>query len=312
MTRRTAVALVAILFLWSSPALAWDPFREDGPAEPPEATRQPDPAPYVAPPPDIYYVTDTYVADVVTSSGPVTTYSTTTVHQSTGSYARVLETVGTGVPSGSDGRSFNGRRALGDGRLVAGTYYENYVLTAGGFVAVSIVFFQDDAELARLLAATPAPGTVTRSPSIPTAPSLTTTPPPAGACCAAPRPVTIASPTTAPVKPIRPGISLLPVGASLTRIEVLRGRLVSLYLRAFVDDREVAVRSWTVIAGDAGEAPATAGSGDVPFRTSWRRLAAPGAAYEIVFRIEVDTPDTGHRTVDAAIAVVVRSPALED
>jgi hypothetical protein len=307
MTRRIAVALVAILFLWSSPALAWDPFREDGRPEQPEATRQPDPAPFVAPPPGVYYVTDTYVADVVTSSGPVTTYSTTTVHQSTGSYARELETVGTGVPSPFDGRSFNGRRALGDGRLVAGTYYENYVLTGGGFVAVSIVFFQDDAELARLLAATPAPGTVTRSTSIPSVPTT-----PAGACCAAPRSVTIASPTPAPVKPIRPGISLLPVSAPLTRIEVLRGRPVSFYLRAFVDDREVAVRSWAVIAGDAGEPAAPAGSGAVPFRTSWRRLPPPGAAYEVVFRIEVDTPETGHRTVDAAIAVVVRSPALED
>ena len=94
-------------------------------------------------------------------------------------------------------------------------------------------------------------------------------------------------------------------------LEVLRGRAVSLSPRAFVDDREVPVRSWAVIAGDAGEALATAGSGGVPFQTSWRRLAPPGAAYEVVFRIEVDTPDTGHRMVDAAIAVIVRSPALD-
>ena len=72
------------------------------------------------------------------------------------------------------------------------------------------------------------------------------------------------------------------------------------------------MRSWTVVGGDAGDALATAGSGSVPLRTSWRRLAPPGTAYQIVFRIEVDTPDTGHRMVDAAIAVVVRSPALED
>jgi len=84
-----------------------------------------------------------------------------------------------------------------------------------------------------------------------------------------------------------------------------------LYPRAFVDDRELPVWSWTVVAGDAGEPVATAGSGSAPFTTSWRRLAPPGAMYELVFRIEVDTPETGHRTVDAAIAVVVRSPALE-
>ena len=84
-----------------------------------------------------------------------------------------------------------------------------------------------------------------------------------------------------------------------------------MYPRVFADDRELPVRSWTVIAGDIGEALATAGSGAVPFRTSWPRLAPPGAAYEVVFRIVVDTPETGIRTVDAAIAVVVRSPALE-
>jgi len=93
---------------------------------------------------------------------------------------------------------------------------------------------------------------------------------------------------------------------------VLRGRAVALWPRAFVDDREVPVLSWTVIAGEAGQALATAGSGGVPFRTSWLRLAAPGATYQVVFRIEVDTPETGHRTVDAAIAVMVRSPALQD
>jgi hypothetical protein len=71
------------------------------------------------------------------------------------------------------------------------------------------------------------------------------------------------------------------------------------------------VRSWTIVAGDAGEALATVGAGGAPFRTSWTRLAPPGSAYELVFRIEVDTPETGHRMVDAAIAVVVRSPALE-
>ena len=159
---------------WSTPALAWDPFREDIP-DTSEPDRELDPAPFIAPPPGLYYVTDTYVADVVTSSGPLTTYSTSTMHESTGSYARVLDTVGTGASSAFDGTAFNGRRALGDGRSVAGTYYENYVLGDGGFVPVSIVFFQDDAELARRLAAptqgsrsaTPVPATSSVSPVTP-------------------------------------------------------------------------------------------------------------------------------------------------
>ena len=315
MKRRTAAAILAVFAVWSTPALAWDPFREDGLPETSEPDRELDPAPFIAPPPGLYYVTDTYVADVVTSSGPLTTYSTSTVHESTGSYARVLDTVGTGASSGFDGTAFNGRRALGDGRSVAGTYYENYVLGDGGFVPVSIVFFQDDAELARLLAApTQGPRSVTPAPAMPSV-SPATTRLVTTACCAANRSVvTIASPTPtpAPARPIRPGISLLPASAPLARVEVLRGRAVSLYLRAFVDDREVPVRSWTVIAGDPGETLATGGSGSIPFRTSWRHLPQPGAAYEIVFRIDVDSPDTGHRVIDATIAVVVRSPALEN
>ena len=314
MKGRTAAAIFAIFAVWSTPALAWDPFREDIP-DTSEPDRELDPAPFIAPPPGLYYVTDTYVADVVTSSGPLTTYSTSTMHESTGSYARVLDTVGTGASSAFDGTAFNGRRALGDGRSVAGTYYENYVLGDGGFVPVSIVFFQDDAELARRLAA-PTQGSRSATPVPATSSVSPVTPRPAvPACCSAGRSVvTIGSltPTPAPVRPIRPGISLLPASAPLARVEVLRGRAVSWYLRAFVDDREVLVRSWTVIAGDPGETLATSGSGSVPFRTSWRRLPEPGAAYEIVFRLEVDSPETGYRLVDAAITVVVRSPALED
>src|SRR5207249_143462 len=267
MKRRSAVAVFGVLLLWSSPALAWDPSREDRRIEPapPERDLDPDPAPFIAPPPGIYYVTDTYVADVVTSSGPVTTYSTSTIHESTGSYARVLDTVGTGASSAFDGTAFNGRRALGDGRSVAGTYYENYVLGADGFVPVSVVFFQDDAEIARLLAPTPAPGVIRPAPSVPSTASATARPfPPT--CCAARSVPTIASPTPAPPKPIRPGISLLPVGAPLATLEVLRGRAISLWPRAFVDDREVPVRSWTVIAGDPGEALVTSGPGAVPFQ----------------------------------------------
>src|SRR5207237_552791 len=113
--KRECVAATLVLFLLgSSPALAWDPFRERD--EPPAPSREPDPAPFIAPPPGIYYVTDTYVADVVTSSGPLTTYSTATIHESTGSYARVLDIVGTGASSAFDGSAFNGRRTLGDGR----------------------------------------------------------------------------------------------------------------------------------------------------------------------------------------------------
>ena len=283
-------AVLAFHVIVSSPALARDPFAEDDRPEPPPPEVRVDPAPFMAPPPDLYYVTETYVADVVTTTGPLTTYETTTVHESTGSYARVLETVGTGVSSVYDGSAFNGRRSLADGRLVAGTYYENYVLTESGFQPVSVVFFQDDAELARLLAVpTPRGGVVAGSSSL-----------------------AAEVPTTAPIKPIRPAISLLPTSAPLSAVEVLRGRTVVLFLRAFIDDREVPVRSWTVAGGEVGEALARTGSGGAPFRTSWNRLAPPGAAYQIVFRIDVAAPEMGSRSVNGTIAVIVRSPALQD
>jgi hypothetical protein len=308
MNRRAAGAALALFVFWSSPSLARDPFADEPLSERDVPRRYPDPAPFIAPPPGVYYVTDTYVADVVTSTGPLTTYTTTTVHESTGSYARVLDTVGTGVASAYDGRAFNGRRALGDGRLVAGTYYENFVLTDGVFVPISIVFFQDDAELARLSSApTPRP-TDTAPPS----PVPATATPSVPGCCAAERRATTAAATPAPTKPVWPGISLLPVSAPLASVEVLRGRGVALWPRAFVDGREVPIRSWAVVSGEAGQAASLSGSGAVPFRTSWTRLAPPGAAYNVLFRIEVDTPETGYRAVHGAIAVVVRSPALQD
>ena len=309
--KRRVSAVIALFLLWSAPALAWDPFRDDdGGNESPAVDREPDPAPFIAPPPGIYYVTDTYVADGVTSTGALTTYWTTTVHESTGSYARVLDTVGTGASSAFDGSSFNGRRALGDGRAVAGTYYENYVLTGGRFVPVSVVFFQDDAELARAQLPTPTAGVATPAPSAPITAAVSR--PFTSACCPAQgQAVTMASPTPVPAKRIEPRISLLPLGAPLTTLEVLRGRAVALYPRAFVGDREVPVTSWTVVAGDPGDATVTTATGGVPFRTSWRRLAPPDAAFAVVFRIEVDTPETGHRSADVSLAVVVRSPALE-
>jgi hypothetical protein len=307
---RLSAAALALLVVLSSPALARDPFRDEDLFEPLPPESWLDPAPFIAPPPDLYYVTDTYVADVVTTSGPLTTYATTTVHESTGSYARVLETVRTGASSVYDGSAFNGRLSLADGRLVAGTYYENYVLTDGGFVPVSIVFFQDDAELARFRAIPTPRGIVTAPPS-PSAATSAARPTPAP-CCVATATAAAAVPTPAPIKQIRPGISLLPVSAPLSTVEVLRGRAVALFPRAFIDDREVPVRSWTVIGGESGETLGTSGNGAVPFRTWWNRLAPPGAAYHIVFRIEVDTAETGHRAVNGTIAVIVRSPALQD
>jgi hypothetical protein len=321
--KASAAALAVMLVLVSSsPALAWDPLQEPTAAEWPVPTPAMDAAPYVAPPPGLYYVTDTYVADVVTTTGPLTTYATSTVHESTGSWARVLETVATGGLSIHDGSAFNGRRTLTDGRPVAGTYYENYVQTFSGFVPVSVVFFQDDAELARLAIETrqSQQSSASEMTSIQTPEEPTSIPIPVGSpiasapCCGISRRAeasTLPRPTPS-IRPLRPVLSLLPASGPLTRIEVLRGRPVMLWLRAFVDEREVPVRAWSVESGNVGDVVAASGSGTVPFRTAWRTLAPAGSAYEIVFRVEVDTPETGHRTAHSTIGVTVRSPALEE
>src|SRR2546428_10193216 len=249
MRRAVAVALAAgVVLATSSPAFAWDPFdsAEDGWQQPPAAPPPPDPAPLIAPPPGVYYVTDTYVADVVTSEGPLTTYTTTTVHESTGSYARVLETVGTGDTSAFDGEAFNGRRALGDGRAVAGTYYENYVLGDAGFLPVSIVFFQDDAELARAIWGPPVPPGTSPGGGEPGSPGSSAEP--STSCCPAlplepggtliePRDDRAAPPggrTRPPDRrpppaplPGRPGGALPPASPPPPRVEALRGRPAS-------------------------------------------------------------------------------------
>ena len=312
-----------------SRALARDPFHGDVPPPAPDDQPTPDPSAYKAPPPGIYYVTDTYVADVVTVDGPLTTYSTSTVHESTGSYARVLGTVATGVESAFDGAAFNGRSSLTDGRGVAGTYYENYILTDGDFVPVSIVFFQDDAELARLAQesqranAPRGPGGSSGA-STPPAPTEIPAGPATEPCCdsadraevpdraeAPDRAQVSDRPATIVRVPLSPGISLEPASAPLTRIEVLRGRPIALWARAFARGREIPVDSWAIVAGETGSASRLAGGGGVPFRTSWDHLPPPGSSYALRFRIVADTPETGRVAVEAEVWVVVRSPALD-
>jgi hypothetical protein len=182
---------------------------------------------------------------------------------------------------------------------------------------VSIVFFQDDAELARLTAEPPA---IPQPPARISTPNPVPAPTAAPACCPVARPVpapipsaaTPARPAATPAPPpLRPAISILPTGAPLGRVEVLRGRPLAFWLRAFSGDAEVPVRSWTVVSGEVGTAEATSGPGSMPFRTSWPRMPLPDRTFELAFRIDVGGFGFAQRSVDAAMTVVVRSPALE-
>lgn len=212
MIRRTLAALVLILSV-ASPAAACDPYWDDcwwwweepayvketawweEPIWSPEPAWQPAPEPAPVIPQGLYLVTEVYVADVVSVAGPLTTYSTATVADTPGTYARVIDTVGTGTASAYDGSAFNGRTALDDGRGVAGTYYENFVLSNGEFVPVSVVFFQDDSALA---AAAPPPPT----------PSPIQTPAPA------PVPIAVVQPPPVPVTATPPPVAVVPTAPS--------------------------------------------------------------------------------------------------
>lgn len=288
-------SLVALLF--PPPAAAWDPDVNDRSDWSPSGVAwEPDPAP-AAPPPGIYLVTETYTGDVVTQNGAVTTYKTETVQETTGSYARVLQTVGTGESSAYDGASFNGRARLTDGRPVAGTYYENYVRADDAFVPVSVVFFQDDVEIARAARAAAPPAATAAAPVL-----LPIVPAPAPAAPTGPNgsvaPL-IDGDAPAPGAPVGV-VALAPVPLPDRAIEVLRGRRVAVSLDT------PGVRSWRLIAGEAVLIGPSSGLATEPFIARWDRLAAAGSVWLVRFAVDL----TDGTSSELALRVTVRAPGL--
>lgn len=302
----------ALVMASGSAVNAFEPIENGSLPFPPPVAPAPDPVAFVVPA-GLYYVTDTYVADVVVTTEATTTYSTTTVHESTGTYARVVDTVDTGASSLFDGRAFNGRGALTDGRALAGTYYENFVLTAGGYVPVSIVFFQDDSETRRWTS-TRSSGTPTGSTSL-NAPTTPSTPEPVAHSAVTP----IGSVSgrsfgpEAPIAPARPrlrtGIALAPDGPTLAAAEVLRGRLVQFWPRAFANDVAVPIRSWRLVSAQPDRISADSGSGE-PLAAQWIRMPAPNVRWSLRFEIFTEIAPT--ERLEALITVTIRSPALVD
>lgn len=299
---RRALAILLVL-LHATPAAAGDDWlRADLPPAPrPAAPTRP---------PGLYYVTETYVRDAVIRTGPVTTYGTITERRSTGSYARVLAYVGTGVGSAYDGRSFNGRARMADGRLVAGTYYENFVPHGSGFRSVSIVFFQDDAEIARA-AASAAPSA---RPVAIAAPSPTPRPAPTAAPVRPPTPAPppVRTPAPRPSFSLDVGVALMRHGTALASFEVLRGRGVSLWPVATVDGRRTAVQEWWLVEAEMVPLGPTRGGATVPLTGRFDRLADPGRTWPVRLSVSVRLPDGTLRTSEARITALVRSPAVVD
>jgi hypothetical protein len=302
---RLALSLAFVLVAsCSRPALAWDPFWDDFD---PGLVSPPDPAPFVVPE-GIYLVTDVYAGDVVSTYGDTTTYETQTVHDTPGTYARVVDVVGSGSTSTFDGASFNDRASLPDGRPVGGTYYEDFILTPGGYVSVNIVFFQDDSATRSSAASTPPPSLVP-TPAPTSAPVPVVTPPPSLT-----QPTSTPAPErdgpTAPPAPriATAGIALAPSGPLLASIEVLRGRRVTLWPRAFLDGQAVTVRSWRLAGGQIDIASRRDGSAADPCAATWVNMPAAGGAYTL--RFEVTTDAAPGQTLMATVVVAVRSPAL--
>lgn len=359
MIGRLTIAILLGAAALTSPVAAWEPSLDEGDAGEPSVEAPADPSsepepegagndaaesapssvpaessaepPAASPAPEgIYRVTEVYVADVVTVSGPVTTYSTTTIAETPGTYARVIETVDSGTQSRFDGASFNTRLALADGRAVAGTYYENFVLVGGSFIPVSVVFFQDDSESAGTsppadsppLVSAPPPLPVPAVPPTPILPAVPAPAPPPGS--AVPPPASPAPPewpaapplVAVPIpggevplpSPSRPVVSTSPRGDGHAAIDVLRGRATELWVRVIVDGTVRPAAWWRVTSNEHVPLGPGQGSGAEPLRLRWDRVTPPGRTVEL--RLEVADVGQPGSVMPAIISISVRSPAL--
>ena len=312
-TRVPAALLVVIAALLTSSAASADELDAGFSDQAPPPFRAP------AVPAGLYLVTDVYAGNVVASSGDTTTYTTATVRDVPGTYARVLDVVGSGALSEFDDRSFNGRARLSDGRPIAGTYYEDFVLTAAGFLSVNIVFFQDDAETREAARPSPTatartiPRAATPAPSQPPATTAAPSPPASSSAPASPLAIASPRPTTdpspAPRVPVaNAGVALAPDGPVLASLEVLRGRTIVLWPRAFADGIAVPLRSWRLVSGGGDLVSRGSGSSVDGSQMTW--IAIPPDRAVSIVRFEVTSDALPGRVLSAALAVTVRSPAL--
>jgi hypothetical protein len=109
---------------------------------------------------------------------------------------------------------------------------------------------------------------------------------------------------------VRAGVALGPQADVLSRVEILRGRRVRLWIRAFVDGAPSRVISWRLAAGDVTALGPVAGSGDEPFSAQWLTVGRPGDVFVLRFDAVVAVSGGDPRSAPAVVAVTVRSPAL--
>lgn len=115
---------------------------------------------------------------------------------------------------------------------------------------------------------------------------------------------------TAPPRPrLTAGVALGPDGPALASAEVLRGKLIQFWPRAFANDRPVAVRSWHLLSAEPDRFSARDGTTE-PLVAQWIEMPAPGVPWTL--RLEVFTDLAPAVPIEAQIAITVRSPALID
>jgi hypothetical protein len=274
----------------------------------------------------LHFVSEVFTGHVTTTSGDLTTYTSTAAAYDAGTAARLVATVATGETTGYDAVVLGGRTTLSDGRTVAGQIYENYVWSGSEWTVNAYVFFQDDAELARLSqpTAVPAAAVAPIVEPVPAPVPVAAPAPPASATPGSHPPIAVAvapqpapldeGPAWVPAAPqprvVRAGIALGPQADVLGRVEVLRGRRVPLWVRATVDDIPARVIAWALREGELTALGPVSGSGDEPLIGSWRTLSPRGSAFVLTIRATVEVPGAAAVDVDASVEVVVRSPAV--
>lgn len=350
MRRIVAALTLGLLLVARPAAAWWDEpdYGYDGWDVPAYDVPAPDQGPvYEAEPPEpwtvaaekgLYRVDEVYVGSSVSTSGLRTTYSTTTASADPGTAARLIADVGAGVATGHEAELSNERTIRSDGRYVGGQLYQNFVWNGRDWEHDKYVFFQNDSELASLPAIAEPPTALVEPPRAPAlvepprAPALETTPvtvadqpptrddPPAPVVREpredplSPPSVPTAPPAapsaSAPPRVTRAAIALAPQADTLGQIEVLRGRAVRLWMRAFVDGVPAAVTGWQLRSGEVTAIGPVGAAGEDPFVGTWERVSSASAPFVLTFDVAVSVPAEGTRIVPATIAVVVRSPAI--
>jgi hypothetical protein len=104
-------------------------------------------------------------------------------------------------------------------------------------------------------------------------------------------------------------VALAADGPVLASAEVLRGRLVRFWPRAFANEIAVPIRSWRLLSAQPQYLSATSGGAE-PLAAGWTLMPAPGVRWSLRFEIVPELAP--NERLEAQIEITLRSPALID